>query len=110
MVEYTEKWNGFQFRSPAFLGKPPKEAKDWYDLVKWMDYGEPMRIYDVDKQEYTIQKEHCFSVGELKWDENEDWFNFESVGTRFLQYYQEGLSEWIMEFVSRMYDEKYKDR
>jgi hypothetical protein len=110
MIEYTEKWNGFQFRSPAFLGKASKEAKDWYDLVKWMKHDEQMRVYDTDKKKYVIEKEYCFSIGELKWNEHEGWFDFISCGTRFLEHYHKGLSEWIVEFTKKLYDEKYKDR
>ena len=77
--EYTDIWNGFQFRSPTYLDGhfEPHE----FDLVKWNE-----------------QKTNCFSIATLIWDSKEEWFKFKSVGTRFLEYRENRLEEWIMKF------------
>ena len=40
----------------------------------------------------------CFSIGTLIWDIGEGWFNFKSVGTRYLEYRIDKLEEWILKF------------
>lgn len=41
---------------------------------------------------------HCksFSIGHLTYDPKEGCFNFRSVGTRYFQYREDGLEEWIL--------------
>lgn len=42
---------------------------------------------------------YCYVVAWLDWDSSEPCWEFSSVGTRFLEDYEEGLSEWIMSFL-----------
>jgi hypothetical protein len=52
---------------------------------------------------------YCFSIGQLSWDKEEGWFDFESVGTRYLEYRIDGLEEWILEFCEVMEKELTED-
>ena len=40
------------------------------------------------------------------WNEDELWFDFESVGTRYLEDRIDGLEKWIIQFRKRIYKEK----
>lgn len=97
--EYTERWKGYQFRSPVNIHGKHDPHK--FDLVKWVQH-EPWEVIDGETGEKTWQTEYCFSIAFLEWDEGEGWFTFRSVGTRYLDYRIDGLEEWILEFCSKM--------
>ena len=77
------RFKQFEIRKPTFLGNPPTE--DYYeyhfDIVKWAD-----------------DNSHCWSIGELEWNKREPCFEFKSVGTRYLQYREDGLEEWLLKW------------
>lgn len=93
---FTEIWNDFQIRS---------DTEDRYDLVKW-HYFEPREVIDGITGERKIITQACYSIGFLTWNEDELWFDFESVGTRYLEDRIDGLEEWIIQFCKRIYKEK----
>ena len=95
VVNYTGIWNGFQIRSPAYLGKHKEDYR--FDIVKWQEHN-PIEATDLETGEKAIHTKSCFSVGFLTWNQDEESFEFESVGTRFLENYVDGLSEWILKF------------
>lgn len=97
MTEFTNRWNGFQFRSVRKLNG--EEIPYQYDLVKWQTH-EPLEVINGKTGKKETITESCFSIARLVWDDHESWFNFESVGTRFLENYEEGLSEWILHFAN----------
>ena len=80
------KFKQFEIREPALLGEPPTE--DYYkynfDVVKWWKDDEG--------------KEWCFTIAQLKWDEGEYSFRFESVLTRYLEEREDGLEEWLLKW------------
>lgn len=80
------RFKQFEIRKPVFLGEPPTE--DYYkynfDLVKWNDDWRSIGT--------------CFSIGKLKWDKRECSFRFESVLTRYLEYREDGLEEWLLKW------------
>lgn len=96
---YTDIWNDFQFRAPSYLDGHFEKHK--FDLVKWVN-TEPVEVTDLETGEKIMSDRYCFSVGSLNWDAKEGWFNFESVGTRYLDYRIDGLEEWILEFCEMM--------
>lgn len=54
-----------------------------FEIVNWND----------DKCSTT-----CYTVAWLKWDKKEPGFEFKSCGLRFLDYYENGLAEFINSF------------
>ena len=77
------KFKKFEIKKPDFLGGPPSE--DYYkynfDLVKWAD-----------------DNTHCWSIGSLRYNKKENWFEFESCGLRYLEYREDGLEEWLIKW------------
>lgn len=77
------RFKQFEIRKPTFLGNPPTE--DYYkynfNVVKWAD-----------------NNSHCWTIGFLRWNKNESWFKFESVGTRYLEDRESGLEEWLLKW------------
>ena len=51
-----------------------------FELVKWYQYGD---------------KEYCYVVAWIDWNEHEPCWEFSSVGTRFIDHYEDGLCEYI---------------
>ena len=77
------RFKQFEIRKPTFLGNPPTE--DYYkynfDIVRWAD-----------------DNSHCWSIGFLRWNKKEPCFEFESVGTRYFKYREDGLEEWLLKW------------
>ena len=49
--------------------------------------------------EKKISTRSCYSVAQIWWNEKEPCWEFESVGTRFLEEYQEGLCEFVLKWI-----------
>jgi len=94
-MDYTSRWNDFQFRSPVYMDGRIEPYK--FDLVKWEHY-EPIEVKDLLTGEKKMSDESCFVVGTLIWNPKEEDFEFESCGLRFLEYYIDGLNKWITAF------------
>lgn len=105
-VTYTDRWNDYQIRQPTYLDG--HFEPDIYDLVKWVKRDVPTEVYSLSEEKYITSYEYCFSVAQIKWDKHEGWFDFESIGTRFLENYIDGLNEWLMDFINELYETKYK--
>ena len=77
------RFNQFEIRKPDILGNPPTDDYFEYnfDLIKWAD-----------------DNLHCFSIGSLVYDKEEEGFKFSSCGLRYLQYREDGLEEWILKW------------
>lgn len=103
---YTDIWNGFQFRQPTYFDGHFEPYK--FDLVKWEEH-EPYEVIDWYTGEKKMSTKNCFSIGQLIWDAKEEWFDFESVGTRYLEHRIDGLEEWILEFCEMMEKELSED-
>ena len=93
--EYTDRWNGFQFVSPSYLDGHFEPFK--FDLVKWVE-DKPHEVTDLETGEKKMQTEYCYSIAMLIWNPKEEWFDFESVGTRYLENRIGRLEEWILKF------------
>lgn len=57
------------------------EYKHHFEILKW--------AYD---------NSHCWVIGFLKWNKKEFGFDFESVGTRYLEDREDGLEEWLLKW------------
>lgn len=77
------RFKQFEIRKITFLGNPPTEDYHKYnfDLVKWAE-----------------DNSYCWSIGKLRWNKKEPCFVFESVGTRYLEYREDGLEEWLLKW------------
>ena len=103
---YTDEWNGFQFRAPAYLDGHFEPHK--FDLVKWEDH-EPYEVIDWVTGEKRMSTRSCFSIGFLTWDTKEHDFDFESCGLRYLEHRVDGLEKFILDFCEMMRKELYKE-
>lgn len=69
--------------------------------------GFEIRPYQGDKHKLEVikwtknsnGKDYCFVVAFIDWDDDELSWDFRSVGTRFLDYYEDGLCEFIKKFL-----------
>lgn len=61
----------------------PLENKNRYELVKW----------------YTNVSPYCITIAFIEWNPKEYDWKFESVGTRFLFEYEEGLNNFILKYL-----------
>ena len=91
------KFKDFEIIPTTFLDGH-KDPKKW-DVVKWCKREEPISVYDLDLGEYKMSDTYCFSVASLEWNEKEPCWEMSSVGTRFLEYYEEGLCEFILKWL-----------
>lgn len=76
------RFNNFEIRKPVFIGKEPDDAyyKYHFVVVKHNDNGS------------------CFVIAHLDYNHAECAFEFSSVGTRYLQYREDGLEEWLLKW------------
>lgn len=86
------KFKNFEIRPICFLDGHT-DPKKW-DVVKWYDH-DPIRVLDSATNTYKMSTRSCYSVATIWWNEKEPCWEFESVGTRFLRDYEEGLCEFI---------------
>lgn len=70
---------------------------------KTYQIGRPIYLNgkEPDKYEFNICKLNSdgkthFVIGKFWWDYDEPCWRFESCGTRYLEYYTEGLNEWLL--------------
>lgn len=98
--EYTERWNGFQFRTPVYIDGRHNPHR--FDLVKWVQRDEPIEVIDLPTGDRRLSTEYCYTVAWLNWNPKDEYFDFESCGTRYLRDRVDGLEEWILEFCDRM--------
>lgn len=105
VLKYTDRWNGFQFRSPTYLNG--HFAQNEYDLVLWQTH-KPLEVIDAKTMQKKIVTESCFSVANLVWNEKDQSFDFRSVGLRYLEYNVDGLDQWVLDFAKKK-EEEYRN-
>lgn len=112
MKEYTERLHGYQIRDAVYLVRPPKDVPVTFDIVKWVEC-EPKEIMSYEQNSrgtYEMKKkimtEYCFSVAVLEWNAHESWFEFKSVGTRWLE---ENPEEDVIDMIMKFCEEKQND-
>lgn len=87
------RFKDFEIRPTCFLDGHT-DPKQW-DVVKWCKREKAVRVFDIGLGEYKMSDTYCFSVAHIEWNEKEPCWEFRSVGTRFLEYYEEGLCEFV---------------
>ena len=90
------KFKDFEIRPMRFIDGHT-DPKIW-EVVKWCRC-EPGEVIDVEAGKKKISDAYCFVIAFLEWNEKEPCWEMHSVGTRFLEYYEEGLSEFILKWL-----------
>lgn len=96
-------FKNFEIRKPAYIGEIPEKYKYDWDIVKWCEYS-PREVIDGRTGEKRISTRSCYTIGTLRWNREERYFTFESCGTRYLEDREDGLEEFILDFVRTMED------
>lgn len=91
------KFKDFEIRPTCFLNGH-KDPKRW-DVVKWEKHDNPIQVTEWETGKKKMQDTFCFSVAFLEWNDKESCWEMRSVGTRFLEYYEEGLCEFILKWL-----------
>ena len=86
----------FEIRPTAFLDDHTEPTR--FDIVKWIK-TEPHEVVDWHTGKKRMSSRFCFSVATAQWNPKEPCWEFKSVGTRFLEYYEKGLCEEILEML-----------
>lgn len=91
------RFKDFEIRPTTYLDGhiEPKH----YDVVKWDKRDEPIEVTDLRTGEKKMKDTFCYSVASIYWNEKEPCWEFESVGTRFLENYENGLCEYILKWL-----------
>ena len=90
------KFKDFEIRPMRFIDGYT-EPKIW-EVVKW-GLCELIEVIDIETGKKKISYTYCFSIALLEWNEKELCWGMRSVGTRFLEYYEEGLNEFILKWL-----------
>lgn len=90
------RFKNFEIRPTAFLDGHIDPTK--FDVVKWYDH-EPWEAINLRTGKKETSTRSCYSIAHIYWDEKEPCWEFSSVGTRFLEDYEEGLCEFIREWI-----------
>ena len=88
------RFKDFEIRPTCYLDGHT-DPKHW-DVVKWCKRDEPVEVLDLRTGKKRMSDKFCFSVASMCWNEKEPCWEFESVGTRFLENYEEGLCEFVL--------------
>lgn len=101
-MKYTERIDGFQICDPSYWpGMEPKTILPIFDIVKWEQH-DPIEVIDMKTGEKKMSTENCYVVARLVWDSNEPWFDFKSIGTRWLECKPtEAVIDMIMDFANK---------
>ena len=113
MKIFTDRVDGFQIRDTVYLCDPPPTTPPRFDVVKWVQEKEPRLVTALERDEngkwYAVDKwseEYCFSVATITWNAHESWFDFESVGTRWLE---ENPTDAVVKMILDFCNEKAKE-
>jgi hypothetical protein len=107
LKEYTDVYKGYQIRSCGYLGKPPKDDKYRYDIVKWKDH-EPYEVTDWETGEKKISTRSCYSVATLIYNPKEPDFELKSSGLRWLNEHPDpDVENWIIKWCEYKLHELY---
>ena len=91
------KFKDFEIRPTCFIDGHTDQKK--WDVVKWEKLDKQIEVTDLETGEKKMQNTFCFSVANIEWNEKYNCWDFRSCGTRFLEYYEEGLCEFILKWL-----------
>ena len=91
------RFKDFEIRPTAYLDGHHEPNK--YDVVKWYKTDSPIEVTDGHTGEKKMQDTFCYSIAHIYWNSKEPCWEFESYGTRFLEAYETGLSEFVLKYL-----------
>ena len=91
------KFKGFEIRS--YVGLDGRTTEGRYEVVKWYTTKSPIEVTDACTGEKKMRDTFCYVVAWITWNPKEPEWEFESVGMRFIDDYEDGLCEFIKQFV-----------
>ena len=91
------RFKDFGIRPTAYLDGHTEPNK--YDVVKWYKQEKPSKVINLATGKEEMQDTFCYSIAHIWWNEKEPCWEFKSVGTRFLNDYEEGLCEFIRKYI-----------
>lgn len=94
MPTMSVRFKNFEIRE--CIGWNAKHAK--YELVKWSN-----------EKLTSTGKRYCWVVAFIRWNEKEPCWQFDCVGMRFIDDYEEGLCEFVQRFM-RFIDTDFEAR
>ena len=92
------RFKDFEIRPTAYLDGHTEPNK--YDVVKWYKTESPIEVTDLSTGEKKMKDTFCYSVAHIYWNPKEPCWEFESVGTRFIDDYENGLCEYIKAYIN----------
>lgn len=72
-----------------------KSDPDRYEIVKWYKTEKPMETTNPQTGEKTMRDTFCYVLAFLEWDSHEPCWELRSVGMRYVDDYENGLSEFV---------------
>ena len=101
-MKYTERVDGFQIADVSWLVPPENSHPLRFDVIKWYEHKpeEQTNLYTGEKRTVT---ENCYSVGTIGYNRKEHYFEFKSVGMRWIAAHPTKKAEnMVIDFVERM--------
>ena len=89
----------FEITPTAFLDGHTDQLR--FDLVMWVNADKPFETVDWHTGKKSMRSRYRISVAAMHWNRKEPCWEFQSVGTRFLEHYENGLSEMILDWMQK---------
>lgn len=64
---------------------------------------EPRTAYSLDEEKYVTRTYYAYVIAHLKWNSEEPYWEFDSVGTRYLEDGNIELNEWLLNFCEKYF-------
>lgn len=108
-MTYTDIVDGFQIKDVTYIGLPPKDTPPQYDIVRHVDC-EPYEAIDMKTGKRQIYTHYVYSVARLEWDAHNGWWQFRSIGTRWLEESdQKRVTDAVVSMILKFCEEKAEE-
>ena len=87
------------FEVLPYIGMNGKVEPTRFQIVKWLKRDEPIEVTDLITGEKKMSDTFSYVVAFIEWNNKEPCWEFTSVGTRFLEDYENGLCEYILKYL-----------
>ena len=74
-------------------------SPDKYEIVKWYKTDEPIEVLNARTNKKEMQDTFCYMIAFIDYNPKEPCWELRSVGTRFLEDYENGLCEFVRSFI-----------
>lgn len=111
MLNIYSELGDYQIRDVCYLGGKNSDPNPTrFDVVKFYDH-EPYECIVIENGKSLGKRtttRSCYSIGFLKWDSEEGYWEFESVGLRYLEDSNTIVNNWILDWCKRYAKEHFK--